>query len=71
MLVGLAGLIGLSLYRIETPASLVAIVSGCIGSLSSFLVSVPRGSAGSDSSLPAAGRPGDVRPLSRSGEITP
>jgi hypothetical protein len=30
----------------EPPASLVAVVSGAAGSLSSFLVSVPRGSAG-------------------------
>jgi hypothetical protein len=46
MLVGLGGIIMLTFADKEPPASLVAVVSGAAGSLSSFLVSVPRGSAG-------------------------
>ena len=40
------GIIMLTFAGKEPPASLVAVVSGAAGSLSSFLVSVPRGSAG-------------------------
>lgn len=46
LLIGVAGMVLLSVNRIDVPASLVAIISTAIGSLSSFLVSVPRGSAG-------------------------
>ena len=48
MLLGLGGVILLTFAGKEPPSSLVAVISGCAGSLSSFLVSVPRGSAGWD-----------------------
>lgn len=49
MLLGMLGIVILSAMGKEPPASLVALASGAAGSLGSFLVSVPRGSAGSDS----------------------
>ena len=48
MLLGLGGVILLTFAGKEPPSSLVAVISGCAGSLSSFLVSVPCGSAGWD-----------------------
>lgn len=45
-LVGTAGMILLPAYGKEIPQALVAIVSGALGALSSFLVSPPRGSVG-------------------------
>jgi hypothetical protein len=45
-IVGMVGVILMGLYGKEPPGSVVAIVSGCIGSLSSFLVMPPRGSVG-------------------------
>lgn len=47
-LVGLVGMMGLTYAGREVPQAAVAIVSGAFGSLASFLVSVPRGSAGGD-----------------------
>ena len=43
---GMVGLVLLPAVGVESTGPLVAIVSGCVGSLSSFLVSVPRGSVG-------------------------
>jgi hypothetical protein len=45
-LAGIAAIILLSYHDREIPQALVAIVSGTIGALSSFLVSPPRGSVG-------------------------
>jgi hypothetical protein len=46
LLIGTIGIIVLSFYGREPPQALVGIVGIAAGSLSSFLVSVPRGSAG-------------------------
>lgn len=46
--VGMIGILLMGYAGKEPPTSAVALVSTAIGSLSSFLVSVPRGSAGGD-----------------------
>jgi len=45
-LVGLGGTVFLAYCQRPIPESLVAVTSGAVGSLSSFLVMPPRGSAG-------------------------
>jgi hypothetical protein len=42
VLMGTLGMLVLSFASREVPAPVVAIVSGCIGSLSSFLVAIPK-----------------------------
>jgi cation transporter-like permease len=44
--VGVSGLVATNLLGHDSPRDLVAIVSTAIGSLSSFLVTVPRNSVG-------------------------
>lgn len=46
LLIGTCGMVWLAVLSKEPPSALVAVVSASIGSLSSFLVSVPRGSVG-------------------------
>lgn len=46
--VATGGIVLANLGGRDSPSSLVAIVSTCIGALASFLVSVPRGSVGGD-----------------------
>jgi hypothetical protein len=46
VVLGTAGLVVLSLYHVDAPQALVAVVTGALGSLASFLVQPPRGSIG-------------------------
>jgi hypothetical protein len=48
MLLAIGGIIVANSRGLEPSPALVALASGCVGSLSSFLVSVPRGSVGTD-----------------------
>ena len=45
-ILGTGGIMVASMYQRDVPQALVAIVSTCLGSLASFLVSLPRGTAG-------------------------
>jgi hypothetical protein len=49
---GTSGLIAAAMTNKPVPESLIAIVSACIGSLSSFLVVIPRGSTGNGHTNP-------------------
>ena len=43
---GLVGIFVLALFGKQSPESMITIVAGSVGALSSFLVQVPRGSVG-------------------------
>jgi hypothetical protein len=50
---GLVGIFVLALFGKQSPESMITIVAGAVGALSSFLVQVPRGSVGFDDPDPA------------------
>ena len=49
---GLVGIFVLALFGKQSPESMITIVAGAVGALSSFLVQVPRGSVGFPDSDP-------------------
>lgn len=61
--VGIAGVVVSACRGGESSQALVAIVSACVGSLSSFLVAVPRGSHGHGGDQPPPAAP--LPPLPR------
>lgn len=54
-LMSVGGIVACALLSKDIPSALIAIASGCGGNLASFLVSVPRGSAGYGTDAKPAG----------------
>ena len=46
LIIGMSGIVYLGTHHLEVPPSLTALTAAAFGSLSSFLVSPPRGSVG-------------------------